>query len=192
MATPGGTRAQARSRPNIEPEAPATGKPAGGARSGPGSSRSRRIDEATVREFLTLISRQAAQACAHINEPGYLQLTCIHPIDRAVVPTRFEIGDVEGIVEQSIADALEGYNVYVEGRTLTGATNRGNGRGKIEDTDGVLVIDRDADKNKAGNLNGVEPSLSVQTSAGNSHDWLFLDRAISAPDGQLLRAAIWR
>src|SRR5262249_22788548 len=62
------------------------------------------------------------------------------------------------------------------------------GRGKIESTIGcfALVVDRDGDRGKAGYVNGA-------TSPGNSHEWLFLDRALDAGDakplGEMIRKA---
>jgi len=110
------------------------------------------VDEATVHKFVSLIHEQAARALNGVERPGYLQLTRLHPMDEKPVPTRFQIGDVDGMVQQAIADARAGHNVYVEGRTISEQTPRGK-RGGIEHTAFVfaLVDDSDADKGKAAN-----------------------------------------
>src|SRR5262249_55749434 len=147
-------------------------------------------DEQTVREFLRVIHEQAARAFAGVAQPAYLQLSRLHPASKTLVPYQFEIGDVERMVETALADAAAGHNVYIEGRTVR--NTRTSKRGNLQQTVGVfaLVIDSDADKNCAGSLNGIKPSLVVETSPGNSQPWLFLERAMAAEEAQRLGAAI--
>ncbi|MBR1211332.1 DNA-primase RepB domain-containing protein [Bradyrhizobium sp. JYMT SZCCT0180] len=154
------------------------------------------VDEATVHKFVSLIHEQAARALRDVARPGFLQLTRLHPLDNKLVPTRFQIGDVDGMVQQAIADASAGHNVYIEGRTIGEPTPRG-ARGRIEHTAFVfaLVDDSDADKGKAANRDlGGLASLVVETSPGNGHNWFFLKEAVSAVDakpiGEAMRASL--
>src|SRR5215207_3432218 len=152
------------------------------------------VDEATVGKFLGVIHEQAASALNGAPRPGLLQLTRLSPHDKDIVISgRFEIGDVDGMMRAALADASAGHNVYVEPRTIAENTPP-HARGTIEHTRGVFafVIDSDADKGKAGRLTSA-PSLEVETSPGNRHQWLFLDQALDAekaqPIGDLIRIA---
>ena len=112
------------------------------------------VDEATVRQFIEIISAHAAQVINGAEPAGVLQLCRINPIDeKSVVPSRFKLDDVEHMVKTAIDDAAAGHNVYIEGRTVR-ADLRGNKRGSLEDTEWVfgLVADCDADKDKGGNI----------------------------------------
>jgi len=147
-------------------------------------------DELTVREFLRAIHEQAAHAFTGIAQPGYLQLSRLHPNSKTLVPYQFEIGDVDRMVKTALTDAAAGHNVYIEGRTVLGVT--GKNRGGLENTRGVFafIVDSDGDKGKAGNLNGVQPSMIIETSPGNTQPWLFLDQAMAANEAQELGAII--
>lgn len=149
-------------------------------------------NSATLRSFVQVLHGQAARALAGADRPGLLQLVRVHPAREGAVSSRFTIGDVDGMVEAAIEDAASGHNVYVEARTV----ERGaRGRGRTEDTRGVFafVVDSDADKSKAATID-VQPSLVVETSPGNRHLWLFLERALTAaqagPIGEALRRAV--
>ncbi|KFG66740.1 DNA-primase RepB domain-containing protein [Microvirga sp. BSC39] len=102
----------------------------------------------------------------------------------------FAIGDVENMTEAAVMYAQEGYNVYVEARTIAKNTPPGR-RGDLSYTRGVFafVVDSDADKGKAGHID-FEPSLVVETSPGNFQPWLFLDQALTAEQARPLGAAI--
>jgi hypothetical protein len=92
----------------------------------------------------------------------------INPFDeRVAVPSRFQLDDIEHMVQTALSDAAAGHNVYIEARTVR-QDLKGNKRGELEDTVWVLglVIDSDADKGKAGNITA-KPSLAVETSPGN-------------------------
>ena len=117
------------------------------------------IDEATVRQFIELISEHAKEAINGAGQPGFLQLCRINPLDdKSVVPSRFEIGDVEHMVQTATGDAAAGHNVYIEARTVREGL-RGNKRGRLEDTAWVfgLVADCDADKDKGQYHGQAEP-----------------------------------
>ena len=151
------------------------------------------IDEAAVRRFIEIIHTHAAQVINCAERTGVLQLCRINPADEnEVVPSRFEIGDVEAMVKVAIDDAGAGHNVYIEARTVRSEL-RGKRRGAINDTVWVLgfVVDSDADKDKAGNITAT-PTLEVETSPGNSHFWYLLDRAISAAQAKPIGEAIRR
>ena len=125
------------------------------------------VDETTVRQFLEILSAHAVQVINGADRAGVLQLCRINPTDdKSVVPSRFQIDDVEHMVKTAIDDAAAGHNVYIEARTVR-ADLRGNKRGGIEDTTAVfgLVADCDADKGKGGNVIA-RPSLAIETSPG--------------------------
>jgi hypothetical protein len=164
----------------------------------PGKRRKRNDD---VADFLHEIVEQARRALAAAAKtaddagaaglkPGVLQLSRLHPDSDDLVPSRFTLDAdaLERMVEVARADSAAGHNVYVEGRTVT-TDVRGRSRGAITDTGAVfaLVIDSDGDKGTAGTLPAdFEPSVIVETSPGNRHYWLFLEKAISAKEGQRL------
>ena len=136
------------------------------------------VDETTVYDFLALLHEHAATALDGVAMPGVMNLCQFLPDSGFDTVFRFPVGDISGMTEQTVADARAGFNVYVEGRTVRPGLDR-RVRGAAADTVGVfaLVIDSDADKGKAGQSR-LAPSLVVETSSGNSHQWLFLDRAI--------------
>jgi hypothetical protein len=144
-------------------------------------------DEATVRRFIEIISSHATQVINSADTAGLLQLFRIHPLDeKRVTASRFKIDDVERMVETALNDAAAGHNVYIEARTVR-ADLPGKKRGDLKDTVWVLglVVDSDADKDKAGNVT-VKPSLAVETSRGNYHLWYLFDRAISASEARTI------
>ena len=152
------------------------------------------VDEVTVRQFLEIINAHAAQVINGAGPPGVLQLCRINPNDeKSIVPSRFQIGDVEHMLATALGDAGAGHNVYIEPRTVR-ADLRGTKRGGLEDTAWVFgfVIDSDADKGKGGHV-VAKPTLATETSAGNFHLWYLLTRAISAaqakPIGDAIRAS---
>ncbi len=148
------------------------------------------IDETTVYDFVALLHEQAATALDGVTMPGVMNLCRFLP-DRGFDSVfRFPVGDISGMAEQAVADARAGFNVYVEGRTVRPGLGR-KLRGSAADTVGVfaLVIDSDADKGKAGQSR-LTPSLVVETSPGNSHQWLFLDRAIGHAKAAALGDAV--
>ena len=136
------------------------------------------VDETTIYDFLALLHEHAAAALDGVAMPGVMNLCRFLPDRGLDAVFRFSVGDISSMAEQAVADARAGFNVYVEGRTVRPGLGR-KMRGSAADTVGVfgLVIDSDADKHKAG-LSRLTPSLVVETSPGNSHQWLFLDRAI--------------
>jgi hypothetical protein len=148
------------------------------------------VDEATVRQFIEIISAHARQAINGAGPPGVLQLSRLNPLDERLVPSRFTLDDVESMVRTAVGDALAGHNVYIEARTVRDGL-RGAQRGGLEDTAWVwgLVVDCDADKGKAGNVT-VRPSLVVETSPGNFHLWYLFTRAIPADQAKVIGDAI--
>jgi RepB DNA-primase from phage plasmid len=144
-------------------------------------------DEATVRQFLEIVNEHAKAVVNGTNPPGYLQLCRINPLDeKSVVPSRFEIGDIERMVKTAMDDAAAGHNVYVEARTRAPGLN-GRKRGLLEDTAWAfgLVADCDADKNKSGNIT-VRPTFAGETSPGNYHLWYLFTRAIPAAQAKTI------
>ena len=137
------------------------------------------IDEATIRKFLEALHTRAAGALDGVDPPGVLNLCNQLPDDRMYTQP-FELGDVDGMVEAAIRNTKAGRNVYVESRTVR--PGHPDDRGKIGATVGVFafVIDRDADTGKAGHPLSGYPSVAVETSPHNYHQWLFLDRALNA------------
>jgi len=150
----------------------------GGAASGTSSVST---DPATVREFLGIINAHAARLAAPIiaedRDPGRLQLVFILP--GSVHHRQYAIGDVDGMARDAAQYAVEGWNVYIEGRTVRSDVRVG--RGCIEDTVFVFALcaDLDPDKGRAARLDCLA-SLVVESSPGNRHLWLFFDRAMGA------------
>ena len=144
-------------------------------------------DAAVVRAFVERIHAAAAAAFAGVNQPGMLQLVRIHPALEDTMTSRFAIGQVDPMVDEAVRQSDAGFNVYIEGRTVA----KNASRGKLAVTVGVFsyVIDADNDKGKGGHT-PVQPSLIVETSPGNLHNWLLLDRALPAAQAQALGAAI--
>ena len=148
------------------------------------------IDEPTIRKFTKVLHARAAAALAETDRPGVLQLCSLAPDDRLCTQA-FSVGDVDAMVKAAIIGAEAGRNVYVEGRTVTPGL-RPEERGKTDATIGVFafVVDRDADRGKAGcSING-NVSAIVETSAGNTHEWLFLSRALNAAAAKTIGAVI--
>jgi hypothetical protein len=155
---------------------------------------STQTDEATVRQFIEIISAHATRIINGAGPAGVLQLCRISPAnDKSVVPTRFRIDDVESMVRTAVNDAVAGHNVYIEARTVRDNLS-GRKRGGLEDTAWVfgLVADCDADKNKGGNITA-RPSLAVETSPGNFQLWYLFTCAIpgaqAKPIGDAIRAS---
>jgi len=74
----------------------------------------------------------------------------VHPRHKALIPSRYQLGDVDGMVKNALADSEAGANAYVEARFVA-SDLRGKKRGELKDTIAVfaLVIDSDADKGMA-------------------------------------------
>ena len=117
-----------------------------------------------------------------------LQLCCMRPDGETMHTTCFPIGDAKRMADAVIANAEAGLNVYCELRTVHPG---GNGRGRVSETCSVFAfgVDRDVDTNKAGRALNGNASATVETSPGNTQEWLFLDRALTADEAVLLRVA---
>jgi putative DNA primase/helicase len=148
------------------------------------------IDEATVRQFIELISQHVKATINGAGPPGVLQICRISPIDDSVVPNRFVPDDIENMVKTAVGDAANGFNIYIEARTVR-PDLRGNLRGSLDDTAWVfgLVADCDADKGKGGDIK-IRPSLVIETSPGNFHYWYLFTRAITAVQARLIGEVI--
>jgi hypothetical protein len=152
------------------------------------------FDEATARDFLTILCGHFARATEGMDHPGLMQLSVLYPDGKSkLMPRRFRINDLEGMVQHAKDYAESGHNVYVEGRTVRDL--EGTKRGTLKDTRWVigLVIDSDADKDMAGVLPpGVEPTLIVESSGdtGNRHEWFIFDRAIPADEAKEIGGAM--
>jgi predicted transcriptional regulator len=146
----------------------------------------------TVREFLHIIAAQAKAAVNGLDRPGLLQLSRLHPSSETLVPSRYQLDDLEHMIGAAITDSDAGHNVYIEGRTVREDLH-GNGRGTLGDTRGVfaLVIDSDADKDMSWNPT-IRVSMTVATSPGNFQFWFFLKQAVSAEMAQKLGERIRR
>jgi hypothetical protein len=118
-----------------------------------------------------------------------LQLCRMRPDGETMHTTSFRIGDAKGMADAAIADAKAGFNVYCELRTVHPG---GNGRGGMAETCSVFAfgVDRDADTDKAGRVLSGDASAVVETSPGNTQEWLFLDRALTADEATPIGAAI--
>ena len=101
------------------------------------------VDEETVREFVTIISEHADELAKSNGKSGVLQLTRLSPIDGKLVPSRFKLDDIDGMVRAAIADANAKHNVYIEGRTVR-SDLRGAARGPLADTEFTWALLRQA------------------------------------------------
>ena len=148
------------------------------------------INETTIRKFTEVLHARAAAALAEIDRPGVLQLCSLAPDDRLCTQA-FSIGDVDAMAKAAIVSAEAGRNVYVEGRIVTPGL-RPEERGKADATVGVFafVVDRDADRGKAGRLINGDASVVVETSSGNTHEWLFLSHALNAAAAKAIGVSI--
>jgi hypothetical protein len=152
------------------------------------------IHEPTIREFLARYHTWAAAAHAGIDLPVVVQLVSKAPDGRGMSVEAFNIGDDERMVEAALTHARAGRNVYVETRTVR--PGRPKERGKIERTVGLFafVIDRDSDTGKTGRALNGDASVVVETSPGNTHEWIVLRRALSLdvakPLGELIRKGV--
>jgi hypothetical protein len=150
------------------------------------------IDGDQIHQFLSFLHAKATAALDGAREKGVIQLCTLAPDNRRMVTQAFTLGDVGRMAEAARTAAECGSNVYVETRTVR--AGRPNERGKANATRGVfaLVIDNDEDKGRTGRVE-IDASCTAETSPGNSHAWLFLDRAL-APDeaksiGETIRKA---
>src|SRR5262249_2097130 len=140
----------------------------------------------------------ARAATKHLKEPGLLQVSLLHPLSEDMVPYRYALDNpklVEQMTREVVSASEAGHNTYIEARTVRRGL-RGKQRGEATDTIAVfaLVVDSDADKNEAWTPN-VPVSLSVETSPGNGHSWLFSERALDPKNGAgkgLRGAGEWR
>src|ERR1700751_2522499 len=142
----------------------------------PASTMTDLVSRETVREFMTTIAARAKAALNGMAKPGFLQISQLHPESEKLVPSHYKLDDVARMIDDAIAAASAGHNVYIEGRTIREDAASCNGRGKLEDVAGVfaLVIDSDADKQMRWEPNGsTSPSMSVETSPGNFQYWYF-------------------
>ena len=116
----------------------------------------------TVRQFLEIINAQAKRAISDAGQPGVLQMSRLHPSKETLVPSRFKIGDIDGMVKVALADAKNQHNVYLEGRTVR-VDLKGSKRGSAADTAWVfaLTTNSDDDKGKAAAVI-LQPSLVVE------------------------------
>ncbi|MGU3538895.1 hypothetical protein [Methylobacterium sp. A54F] len=141
-----------------------------------------------MRSFLEVIHGAAASALQGAVRPGVLQLVEIRPDVEGTLSFQFDIGDVERMTAQALRSAGSGANCYIETRTVS---DTARARGRAADTRGVFafVVDDDADKGK-GARRAITASLVVESSPGNTHQWLFLDRALTPEQAKPLGAAI--
>ena len=134
------------------------------------------VDETTIRKFVTALHAHASAALGDTGD--LLHLSTLLPDAGSLCTQAFEIGDVEGMVKAAVTAAEGGRNVFTEGRSV--APGLPSERGKIGATRGVfaLVVDRDSDTGKAGRALNGDASMVVETSPGNTHEWLFLEACV--------------
>src|SRR5262245_55140007 len=114
--------------------------------------------------------------------PGHIAMLRVHPERGAAAAERFTIGDIANQTQFAIDAAESGHNAYIEARTVRPGIS-GNRRGKAEHTIAVfaLVRDNDNDKGKGGTA-AIATSMVVESSPGNTHDWLFLEPGITVQE----------
>ena len=57
------------------------------------------VDEATVRQFIELISEHVKATTNGAGQPGVLQIYRLNPIDESAVPSRFLPDDIDNMVK---------------------------------------------------------------------------------------------
>ena len=146
------------------------------------------IDALTVRKFVELVHEHAAAAIHGLRDPRpcVLHLCSLSPDDRRFNTSAYNIGDVDHMTADALADANAGRNVFIEPR-LVRPSKFANERGKFEDTMAVfgVVADSDRDNDKPFIVR-TAASILVETSPANRHHWYLLRRAIAAGDAQEL------
>jgi hypothetical protein len=147
------------------------------------------IDRDQIHQFLSFLHARAAAALDGTREKGVIQLCTFAPDNGRMVTQAFAFGDVDHMVEVAVIAAGCGSNVYVETRTVR--AGRPTERGKSNATLGVfaLVIDNDDDMGRGSRVK-VEATCTVETSPGNSHAWLFLDRALAPGEAKSIGETI--
>lgn len=153
------------------------------------------IDEPTVRKFFAAYHGYAAAALSHLHRPDVVQLCTLVPDAKRMCTQSFSVGAVDDMTEAALIAARAGLNVYAEGRSVRPGLP--GERGKIERTVAIFsfTIDRDCDTSRLGRAINGDASIVIETSAdtGNTHEWLFLRRALdpaeAKPLGELIRKA---
>ena len=150
-------------------------------------------DEPTVRQFMQSYHDAAAESTAPYKDPGVLQLVAILPIGEksTIITTSFAIGDFEAMAELALTQAANGFNVYVEPRTVIAGLSKKK-RGTAEATRAVffLNLDNDSESSKPGRL-PVEPSLRIETSPpNNTHELLHVVPGISQGEATAIGKAM--
>jgi hypothetical protein len=105
---------------------------------------------------------------------------------------RFAIGDVDETVRAILPyEGVEHANVYMP-LHIVRRDLKGNQRGKLKDIVAVLglVADADSDTGKAGTACPVKPSLVLETSPGNSQQFILFDRHVLAADAAPVAKAL--
>jgi hypothetical protein len=153
------------------------------------------VNEVEVREFIQMMSDQAARAiegAGGTDRSGYMQLYRVHPDNKGAPARQFRIGDIDNIVKEAISHVAGGHNSYAEGRTVQHVGKRG--RGKKGETVWVfdIFVDSDEDKGLAARSIPLTPSLVVESSqhTGNRHLHYFLDKAMTAEQADEIGKAI--
>ena len=85
-------------------------------------------DAIVVRQFVEIISAHALGLAKGNGKGGALQLSTLSPVDEKMIPQRFKLDDVAGIVGVAVSAANAGLNVYIEARTVH-TSLRGKARG---------------------------------------------------------------
>jgi hypothetical protein len=130
-------------------------------------------DPSTIRGFFHHIADRAKASLNGHAPSGFLQLSRAHPIDGKLVPSRFQVDDIEHIVDAALTDCEAGHNVYIESRLV---------RGRSADTTAVFALVINGKDWPSTN----RPSMTVEICPGNFQYWLFLRDAISSERAQKL------
>jgi hypothetical protein len=125
-------------------------------------------DEQLVRYWLGGVNIYVQAKTAHLSDPGQLQLVGVTTGEpKLAAHGRFDIGDVDGMVEWAVGAAKKDLNVYISARTV----RRGIPEGKFaRETDTVWVWGFVIDYDGYGTVPFAE-TFRVQTSPGNAHYW---------------------
>ena len=133
------------------------------------------INESEIRAHLEIVHDAAAKLATGLSRTGVLQLARKHPLVDGMAPTRFRIGDVDGMTLQAVADASSGHDVYIEIRSIR-SDLKGQLRGTADDAAFHFAIWVDDDGNS---IHDIPYSLAVESSPGRRHLWILFDRPVA-------------
>jgi len=129
------------------------------------------IDQVAIRTHLTALHRHAATVLNGINRRAVIQLCTKFPDAPGMCVSAFDVGDIDCMTRTAVEDAQAGRNCFCETRLVRCGLPRERGKAYATLATIAIVVDHDADRNRAGRLHD-NASLTVETSPPNNvHQW---------------------